>query len=90
VLYDNDKAEAQSKEFAAKLSAAIAKALGTRDRGAKPFAGSVMDAAERQGTFPVVLSESYFLNPYDKAEAEVRSTKAAMAMAGAIKEWFKV
>jgi N-acetylmuramoyl-L-alanine amidase len=90
VLYDNDKAEAQSKEFAAKLSAAIAKALGTKDRGAKPFAGTVMDVAERQGTFPVVLSESYFLNPYDKAEAEVRSATAAMAMVGAIKEWFKV
>lgn len=89
-LYDNDKAETQSKQLAVKISAAIAKSLGTKDRGAKPFGGTVMDYAEQQGNFPVVLPESYFLNPYSKAEAEERSTKAALAMVGVIKEWFGV
>lgn len=90
VLYDNDKAETQSKDFAKLLSANIAKVLGTTDRGAKPFGGTVMDVAEQQGTFPVVLTESYFLNPYSKAEAEVRSTKAAMAIVDSVKRWFRV
>lgn len=89
-LYDNDKAEAQSKKLAEKLSAAISKALGTKDRGAKPFAGTVMDYAEKQGTFPVVLTESFFLNPYNKEEAEERSKKAALAIVVVVKEWFGV
>lgn len=90
VLFDNDKAETQSKDFAVLVSSAIAAALGTIDRGAKPFGGTVMDVAERQGNFPVVLIESYFLNPYSKAEAEARSTKAAMAIVDAVKRWFRV
>ena len=88
VLYDNDKSESQSREFATKISAAIAAALGTQDRGAKAFAGTVMDVAERQGTFPVVLTESYFLNPYDRDQAIARSTKAALAMCECIQQWF--
>lgn len=88
VLFDNDKAESQSKELARRMSATIAKALGTKDRGAKPFAGTVMDYAEQQGDFPVVLTESYFLNPYTKAQAEERSIKAAIAIADTVKQWF--
>lgn len=88
VLYDNDKADAISIMFAKKVSAAIAKALGTKDRGARPFAGTVMDVAERQGDFPVILTESYFLNPYNQAEAEKRSIIAAKAIAQCIIEYF--
>jgi N-acetylmuramoyl-L-alanine amidase len=88
VLFDDNRAEAQSKELAEKLSAAISKALGTKNRGAKPFGGTVMDVAEQQGTFPVVLTESYFVNPYTQEEAERRSVVAALAMVGVIKEWF--
>jgi N-acetylmuramoyl-L-alanine amidase len=88
VLFDNDKAEAQSKELAEKMSAAISRALGTKNRGAKPFAGTVMDVAEQQGTFPVVLTESYFLNPYTPAQAEERSRKAAVAIADVVEDWF--
>jgi N-acetylmuramoyl-L-alanine amidase len=88
VLFDNDKAEAQSKQLAERMSAAISKALGTKNRGAKPFSGTVMDVAEQQGTFPVVLTESYFLNPYTPAQAEERSRKAAVAIANVVEEWF--
>jgi N-acetylmuramoyl-L-alanine amidase len=88
VLYDNDKFEAQSKQLAEKLSAAISKALGTKNRGAKPFGGTVMDVAEQQGTFPVVLTESYFLNPYTQSQAEERSRKAAVAIADVVEDWF--
>jgi N-acetylmuramoyl-L-alanine amidase len=88
VLYDNDKAEAQSKQLAEKMSEAISKALGTKNRGAKPFSGTVMDVAEQQGTFPVVLTESYFLNPYTQAQAEERSRKAAVAIADVVIKWF--
>jgi|688.fasta_scaffold250455_2 N-acetylmuramoyl-L-alanine amidase len=88
VLYDNDKAEAQSKELAEKMSAAISRALGTKNRGAKPFAGTVMDVAEQQGTFPVVLTESYFLNMYSQGAAEQRSTLAAVAIADVVEDWF--
>jgi N-acetylmuramoyl-L-alanine amidase len=89
-LYDNDKAEAQSKKFAELVCAKISKALGCTNRGAKPFSGTVMDVAEQQGTFPVILTESYFLNPYTKEQAEKRSTIAAEAMTEAIMEWFSV
>ena len=88
VLYDNDKAESQSIKFAKIVSAAMAKALGTKDRGAKPFGGTVMDVAEQQGTFPVILTEAYFLNPYNQAEAEKRSIIAAKAIAQCILDWF--
>jgi N-acetylmuramoyl-L-alanine amidase len=88
VLFDNDKAEAQSKQLAEKMSEAISKALGTKNRGAKPFSGTVMDVAEQQGTFPVVLTESYFLNPYTQAQAEERSRKAAVAIADVVIKWF--
>jgi N-acetylmuramoyl-L-alanine amidase len=88
VLYDNDKSEEQSRKFAKLVSAKISKALGTKDRGAKPFSGTVMDVAEQQGTFPVVLTESYFVNPYSKSQAEKRSIIAAKAIAEAIREWF--
>jgi N-acetylmuramoyl-L-alanine amidase len=88
VLYDNDKAEGQSIKFAKIVSAAMAKALGTKDRGAKPFAGTVMDVAEQQGTFPVILTEAYFLNPYNQAEAEKRSITAAKAIAQCVLDWF--
>jgi N-acetylmuramoyl-L-alanine amidase len=88
VLFDNDKAEAQSKELAEKMSAAISRALGTKNRGAKPFAGTVMDVAEQQGTFPVVLTESYFLNMYSQGAAEQRSTLAAVAIADVVEDWF--
>jgi N-acetylmuramoyl-L-alanine amidase len=88
VLFDNDKAEEQSKQLAEKLSAEISRALGTKNRGAKPFAGMVMDVAEQQGTFPVVLTESYFLNPYTQAQAEERSRKAAIAIADVVEDWF--
>lgn len=90
VLFDNDKAETQSKDLAVLMSATIAKALGTKDRGAKPFAGTVMDYAEQQGNFPVVLPESYFLNPYTKQQSEERSTRAAIAIADTVKRWFRV
>lgn len=90
VLYDNDKAEAQSKLLAEKLSEAIAKAINAPNRGAKPFAGTVLDVAERQGDFPVVLTESYFLNPYNKQEAQERSIIAARAIAEVVFQWFKV
>jgi type I restriction-modification system DNA methylase subunit len=82
------KAEAQSKQLAEKMSEAISKALGTKNRGAKPFSGTVMDVAEQQGTFPVVLTESYFLNPYTQAQAEERSRKAAVAIADVVTKWF--
>jgi N-acetylmuramoyl-L-alanine amidase len=88
VLYDNDKAEGQSIKFAKIVSAAMAKALGTKDRGAKPFGGTVMDVAEQQGTFPVILTEAYFLNPYDPTEAQKRSIIAAKAIAQCILDWF--
>ncbi len=88
VLYDNDKAEAQSIKFAKIVSAAMAKALGTKDRGAKPFGGTVMDVAEQQGTFPVILTEAYFLNPYNQAEAEKRSIIAAKALAQCVLDYF--
>jgi N-acetylmuramoyl-L-alanine amidase len=88
VLYDNDKAEAQSKKLAENLSVAISKILGVRNRGIKPFAGAVLDTAERQGVFPVVLVESYFLNPYTQAQAEDRSEKAAMAIIDVVEDWF--
>jgi hypothetical protein len=48
-----------------------------------------MDVAERQGTFPVILTESYFLNPYNQAEAEKRSIIAAKAIAECIIKFFE-
>jgi N-acetylmuramoyl-L-alanine amidase len=88
VLYDNDKAQPESKALALMMSQEISKALGSINRGAKPFSGTVMDVAEQQGNFPVVLTESYFLNPYSKEEAEKRSTIAARAIADVVKRWF--
>ncbi len=89
VLFDNDKAEEQSKQLAEKLSAEISRVLQTKNRGAKPFKGTVMDVAERQGNFPVVLTESYFINPYYKEEAEQRSKLAAVAIANVVEDWFQ-
>jgi uncharacterized protein YcbK (DUF882 family) len=85
VLFDNDKAKASSKVFAADLCNRISIALGTKNRGSRAQGLGVLDAAEQVCSGPCVLCESYFLNPYnDQAAAIKRSEKAAEAIAQGI------
>jgi acetyl-CoA carboxylase alpha subunit len=45
---------------------------------------TVIKAAAKTGCPIVMLVESYFVNPYNQAEAEKRSAIAAMAIAKAL------
>jgi hypothetical protein len=60
---------------------AICLATGSINRGVKEKNYTVIAEASSFCEGPVMLIESYFLNPYDKAQAFARSSKCAKAIA---------
>jgi N-acetylmuramoyl-L-alanine amidase len=77
-------ADANSRRFAQAIQTSIVKALGSVDRGVKEASWQVIRVADQYSTGPAILVESYFLNPYSKEQAILRSTKAAEAIASAL------
>jgi N-acetylmuramoyl-L-alanine amidase len=79
-------ADANTRKFAQAIQSAVVSALGTTDRGVKETSWQVIRVADQYSTGPAILVESYFLNPYNKAQAEERSAKAAEAISKSVIE----
>jgi N-acetylmuramoyl-L-alanine amidase len=72
----------ESKELGKKLSAAMATALGIKDRGLRDHAVSITNGAKSVGCPCFVLTESHFVDPEtDPAEARRKTLVAADAIA---------
>ncbi len=72
------------RDAAKKVCDNICEAIKSKNRGVKLTNFTVIKAAAKTGCPIVMLVESYFVNPYNQAEAEKRSAIAAMAIAKAL------
>lgn len=85
-VFTTRKARPQDVKLAEHILEKICKVLGTKNRGVKQKDYTVITNAAEVCDGPVVLVESYFINPYDASEASQRSSLAAKAIAEAIAE----
>ena len=74
------------RSIAKKVCDNICVAIKSTNRGVKINNFTAIKTASKTGCPVVMLVESYFVNPYNQAEAEKRSAIAAMAIAKAIEE----
>ena len=70
-----------SRKLAEEILEAICLSIHSRNRGVKEENFTVIAEASKYCDGPVMLIESYFLNPYSREEAMQRSSKAAHAIA---------
>lgn len=77
-------AKLASVELADKMVKAISDALGSADRGVLERNLGVLRTAEVVCAGPCILIESFFLNPYGRETAKIRSVKAAEAIASCL------
>lgn len=75
---------AACREIAKKVCDNICAAIKSTNRGIKINNFTAINTASKTGCPVVMLVESYFVNPYNQAEAEKRSAIAAMAIAKAL------
>lgn len=78
-----------SLKLAEMMSAAVAKALGTRDRGAKTDNLAVLRGAQAVNVPTAVLLESYFLTDLTRQECLPLIQAAAPTIAQTLIAWFK-
>jgi N-acetylmuramoyl-L-alanine amidase len=74
----------ECQDAAKKVCDNICAAIKSKNRGVKLTNFTAIKTAYATGCPIVMLVESYFVNPYNQAEAEKRSAIAAMAIAKAI------
>jgi len=81
---------AKGKRLAQLLCEHITQAIGTRNRGAKPYSGGERGVAiVRDTKAPANLLEALFLDNKEEAAKLADTTKLATAMADAIEQWIK-
>lgn len=74
------------RDIAKKVCDNICAAIKSTNRGVKLANFTVIKTASKTGCPVVMLVESYFVNPYNQAEAEKRSAIAAMAIAKTLEQ----
>lgn len=77
-------------KLALRINTAVVKALGTKDRGVKRTAYTVLSVSTKQTNCKLnILTESYFIDDYsDKETTITRSRKAAHAIGQAVEDYF--